>query len=61
MIPGLAGDGGFSAQADGDVSGVGGSGGAAPVSSSAEGWELVVCQELAVEGKFTFKVFNGCA
>ncbi|CAM9593769.1 unnamed protein product, partial [Scytosiphon promiscuus] len=25
-------------------------------SSAAEGWELVVCQELAVEGKFTFKL-----
>lgn len=33
--------------------------GAAP-SSSAEGWELVVCQELAVEGKFTFKVQHKC-
>eukprot|EP00752_Nemacystus_decipiens_P017766 g15928.t1 len=67
MAPGLAADGGFPVGAEGgtiddggvDVGvGIAGAGGSGAVSSSAAGWELVVCQELAVEGKFTFK-FGG--
>lgn len=58
-LPGLSADGdgdvGFPTE-EGGGGGKSGLGGSAPVSSSAEGWELVVCQELAVEGKFTFKV-----
>eukprot|EP00903_Cladosiphon_okamuranus_P019670 g18080.t2 len=64
VVPDLAARDGFPVQAGGGASdfggGVGAGGGAdsvsAPVSSSAEGWELVVCQELAVECKFTFKL-----
>lgn len=55
----LSADGGFPVHAEEGRSGgiSSGSGvGSAPVSSSADEWELVVCQELAVEGKFTFKV-----
>ncbi|CAN0009507.1 unnamed protein product [Ectocarpus sp. 13 AM-2016] len=56
----LGGTSGFGAggSGSGDSGGGGGGGGGGAGSSltaSAEEWELVVCQELAVEGKYTFK------
>lgn len=57
----LGGASGFGAGGSG--SGDSGGGAAAGVGSSltasAEEWELVVCQELAVEGQYTFKA-SGC-